>query len=111
MTPDELPTPPRKASWKRGLALTCVLAIILVALFLKAAAPEPVSVRFVHSTNYFGRKTLVFQGTNGTARPITYSAYFFTNTIRHAASVGDVRPYHDWSIGDAAAGASFTFFL
>jgi hypothetical protein len=40
MTPDALPPPPRKASWKRWVvAVACVLVIAAFALFLKAPPP------------------------------------------------------------------------
>src|SRR5262245_59674389 len=63
MSPDELPNPPRKASWKRwSLALAGVLAIVLAVLFLKGPGPEPVKVWFVGTTNENGQKMLLFEG-------------------------------------------------
>src|SRR4051812_21164824 len=89
-TPDELPGQPRKTSWKRWtLAFACVLAIALAVLFLKAPAPEPVSVRFVGSTNDDGRKMLIFKGTNGTAKAISCRAYFTTDLTASS---------HPWSL-------------
>ena len=76
MTPDVLPSPPRKASWKRWIVVSAgVLAITLAVLFLKAPAPEPVSVRFVGSTDDNGKRVLRFKGTNGLPRGIAYWAH------------------------------------
>src|SRR5689334_15528664 len=75
MPPDELPSQPRKATWKRWIVvLAGVLAIALAVLFLKAPVPERVSVRFVTATNYHEVKILVFNITNGLPGRITYWA-------------------------------------
>src|SRR5438132_14306472 len=80
MTPDELPSPQRKASWKRWtLASACVLVIIAVALFLKGQIGRASCSEFVCSTNVNGVKTLVLQGTNGTAGKVAFDAWFTTN--------------------------------
>src|SRR5262249_15985421 len=81
MTPDELASQPHKASWKRWIiALACVLAIIAAALLLIPPTPERVKIWSVGSTNVNGKKMLVFEGTNGTARRISYYAATTTNT-------------------------------
>src|SRR5215471_3566734 len=110
MTPNEPPTPPRKASWKWwAAALACVLAIITVALLLKAPTPGPVSIWFVRSTNVNGVKTLVFQGTNRTSGLMYYAAYITTNLT--ASSFPGLSPDASQypSSGIVSAGESFTF--
>src|SRR5690242_9271742 len=82
MTPEELPNPPRKAPWKRWIVvLAGVLAIVLAVLFLKAPSPEPVSIKFVRSTDWLGSKALVFKGTNGLPRTMVYHAYVVPDSI------------------------------
>ena len=77
-TPDEVPNPPRKVSWKRWtLAAACVLAIALVVLFLGSPGRERVSIRFVGITNYHGQSRLMFKGTNGLPNAIKYDAWAF----------------------------------
>ena len=79
-TSDELVSPPRKTSWKWwAVALACVLAIIAVALLLPAPTPQPARIWFVRSTNVNGVKTLLFEGTNGTAEKVAFDAWFTTN--------------------------------
>ena len=119
MTTDELPSQPRKASWKRWtLAVACVLVIALAVLFLKAPAPEPVSVRFVGSTNYNGHKMLVFKGTNGVSKGrnadsgwITYTAGVVPTSVEKAQTIGLVSFYHGEASGWVDAGGTFTFSL
>jgi hypothetical protein len=112
MTPEALPTQPRKASWKRWMtALASVLAIIAAALLLKAATPEPVSIWLVCSTNVNGVKTLVFQGTNGTAGKIAYSAWFTTNLTASYLVNAFPAGYEDAARGSILPGKSFTFSL
>ena len=60
MTPDAASTQPRKRSWKRLIvALACVVAVTIIALLAKAPRKEPVTVRFVRSTNEMGIKKLI----------------------------------------------------
>ena len=112
MSPDELPNPPRKASWKRwSLVLAGVLAIVFVVLFLITPAREPVSIRFVRSTDWHGSKFLVFQGTNALPRTILYHAYVIPDSIPLSNYKGSF-PKH--GIADGApveAGKAFTFTL
>ena len=112
MTPDELPSPPRKASWKRWtLVLACVAAIALVALLLPAPTPQPARIWFVRSTNVNGVKTLVFQGTNGTAGKVAFDAWFTTNLT--ASYRLDAIPTDDEDAARQSVppGESFTFTL
>src|SRR2546423_7350886 len=112
MIPDELPNPPRKASWKRwSLVLACVLAIGLVVLFLKAPTPERVSVTFVGSTNYNGQRTLVFKGTNGLPRDITYWAFVGLRPTKARSGGVSRRVYGDLLDQAIGAGETFTFAL
>jgi hypothetical protein len=112
MTPDELPSPPRKVSWKRWtLVLACVLAIAVAVLFLKTPTPEPVSVWFVRSTNYNGQKMLLFKGTNGLPERIVYGTDVTTR------AKGTIRPNpqsllaREAAFGVVGAGTTFTFLL
>jgi hypothetical protein len=67
MTPDAASTQPRKRRWKRLIvALACVVAVVTIVLLATPPKPEPVKVWFVGYTNDYGRKWLVFAGTNGT---------------------------------------------
>ena len=69
MSPDELPSQPRKASWKRWIVVSAgVVAVIMIALLAIPPKEEPVNVWFVRATNEAGERRLVFEGTNGTAR-------------------------------------------
>ena len=105
MTPDAPPNPPRKVSWKRWIVvLAGVLAIVLAVLFLKAPVPEPVSVRFVRSTNEDGKKKFVFLGTNGSTKRISYFACV-APTAPHES------PAFDVAGGTAYRGETFTFSL
>ena len=111
MSSDQL-SPPGKRSWKRWiLASACVLAIAVAVLFLKAPTRDPVSIWFVRSTNINGVKTLVFQGTNGTAGKIACDAWFTTNlpaSYRLNALPAD---YEDAARQSVLPGKSFTFSL
>ena len=112
MTPDELPSQPRKASWKWWIVvLAGVLAIVLAVLFLKAPAPEPVSVRCVGSTNYNGQKFFVFKGTNGSSVKIAYSSYVLCHPKRPTHAGSRWFPLPNQVTATASAGATFTFFL
>ena len=66
MTPDTLPNPPRKASWKRWVVvLAGVLAIVLAVLFLKAGQqPGTRCVTTVVSTNVTSVTAVVSHGPN-----------------------------------------------
>jgi len=112
MSADELPNPPRKASWKRWIVvLAGVLVIVLAVLFLKAPSPEPVSVRFVGSTNWNGDKFLKFTGTNGLPRSITYEAFLYEPSFS-AARTNVIARFSNGGVWKAAgAGETFTFFL
>src|SRR5438874_1098411 len=67
MTADAASSQPRKRGWKAWmLGLACVVAVATIALLANAPKPEPVKVWFVGYTNVYGRKCLVFAGTNGT---------------------------------------------
>ena len=77
-TPDQLPSQPRKASWKRWtIALACVLAIFLALVYPTPPGPEPVSIRFVGVTNLYGQNRLAFKGKNRLAKPITYDVWAY----------------------------------
>ena len=111
-TPHELPSPPRKASWKRWtLAFSCVLAIALAVLLLKAPAPERVSVRYAGSTNYNGLKTLVFKGTNALSTKIVYYASVTVRPGYPFQTDGLVYGGLYRAGGDVGAGETFTFYL
>jgi hypothetical protein len=116
MTSNELP---RKRSWKR-LILVLVCAVVVTTIALLAIAPkrEPVRVWFVRSTNVKGVKTLVFEGTNGTARAIWYNAYITTDLAASShppwppAVANNTVGYNDTAGGtNIAGGRSFTFNL
>jgi len=107
-----LSSEPRKRgrkSWLVGLA--CVVAIALIALLLPAPTPQPARIWFVRSTNVNGIKTLVFQGTNGTAGKVAFDAWFTTNLT--AAYRLDALPadYEDAARQSVPPGESFTFTL
>ena len=112
MSADELPSPPRKTSWKRwAVALACVPAIIIVVLLFKAPTPAPARIWFVRSTNVNGVKTLVFEGTNGTAGKVAFDAWFTTNltaSYRLEAIPTDAEEVARQSV---PPGESFTFTL
>jgi len=112
MTPDELPNPPPKASWKRWLVvLAGALAIVLAVLFLKAPAPERVSVWFASSFDLNGKKMLVFHGTNGLPRSIAYYAYVIPTSFDPSHYKGPL-PSYDGPAGSAVgAGETFSFVL
>jgi len=105
MAPIEPPTAPRKASWKRWIAtVACVAAITLGVLFLKAPAPEPVTVTFVGFTNYNGERALVLKGTNGLPRKIIVEAGVLTTD-------SSTRPSYAGRRGLVGVAESFTFDL
>jgi hypothetical protein len=82
MTPDELPSPPRKASWKRWtLVLACAVAVVTIVSLAIPPKPEPVKVWFVRATNEGGVKRLVFEGTNGVPRQIVFFVYAVIGAI------------------------------
>src|SRR5205814_6102746 len=112
MTPDALPSQPRKRRWKAWiLVLACVIAIALVALLLPAPTPQPGRIWFVRSTNVNGVKTLVCQGTNGTAGKVAFDAWFTTNLT--ASYRLDAIPTDDEDAARQSVppGKSFTFTL
>src|SRR5690349_23338400 len=112
MTPDELPSQPRKASWKRWMVvLAGVLAIALAVLLFKAPAPERVSVRFLRSTNENGVQRLFFEGTNGTDVKMVYISCITTNPA--AWSRARLLPVatSDHTAGLALAREAFVFQL
>ena len=112
MTPIEPPTPPRKASWKRWIvAVACVAAIALAALFLKAPVPEKVSVWFVGSTNVNGVKRLVFEGTNGLPRRIMYFAAVYPTATDPTRTNGFPAFSVEPAGAEVHAGEAFTFPL
>ena len=83
MTPIEPASPPRKASWKRWVVVAaCAAAVATIAFVAIPPKPEPVRVWFVGYTNQFGRKCLVFEGTNGTPAQIEVNARVVTGEIR-----------------------------
>src|SRR5690349_20529525 len=112
MTPEELPSQPRKASWKRWIVvLASVLGIVLAALFLKAPSPEPVSIEFVRSTDWLGSKALVFKGTNGLPRTMLYHAYVVPDSIPRSKYEGSLARHNISNGAPVEAGKAFTFFL
>jgi len=99
MIPDELPSPPRKASWKRWtLVLACVVVVIAFVLLASAPKPEPVKVWFVRATNELGVRKLVFEGTNGLPRPIVLITLATTGAVHHAKIVTRLHPVYDWPV-------------
>jgi len=66
MSADELPSPPRKTSWKRWtLALTTLLALALAALFLIAGQPHGMRcIATVVSTNVTSVTATITHGPN-----------------------------------------------
>ena len=112
MTPIEPPTPPRKASWKRWIvAVACVAAITLAVLFLKAPTPEPVSVKFIGTTNYNGEKMLLFRATNGLVREIFIQAFVTDTFVDIDQFDNGTNPYYDRAMGVVAAGGTGTFLV
>jgi hypothetical protein len=112
MAPEALPTQARKASWKRWMiALACVLGIIAAALLLPAPIPEPARIWFVRATNVNGVKTLVFQGTNGTAGKVAFDAWFTTNLTASNRLKAIPADYEDAARQSILPGKSFTFSL
>ena len=112
MIPDAASSEPRKRSWKRWIvALACVVAVAIVALLANTPKKEPVKVWFVNSTNHFGYKELVFQGTNGIPRQIWLSASVFTGAIHQAKAPAGLSPPYYSDIAWPAAGTNFSFTL
>jgi hypothetical protein len=112
MTPDELPSPPRKASWRRLLlVLACVVAVTTIALLAITPKKEPVKVWFVRSTNASGVKTLVFQGTNGVPTQILFYADVFTNAPLQAKAAHALGPVNGWTRTNVPAGTNFILTL
>jgi hypothetical protein len=112
MTPDELPSPPRKRRWKRLMvASACVVAVTIIALLTKSQKKGVVTVRFVRSTNELGVKKFVFEGTNGIPRPITYYAGVSTNMISNSKTLAGLGPFPSLTMGDASATGTFLFCL
>ena len=112
MTPEELPSQPRKASWKRRIVvLAGALAIVLAVLFLKAPSPEPVSIKFVRSTDWLGSKALVFKGTNGLPRTMLYHAYVVPDSIPRSKYESSLARHNISNGAPVEAGKAFTFFL
>ena len=111
-TPDELPSQPRKASWKRWtLAFACVLVIALVVLLMKAPTPEPISVRFLGSTNDNVTRKLLFEGTNGCSKPISYFACVAPAAQKRAILGGFVGEVSDIAVGMPLRKETFNFSL
>lgn len=107
-TADELPRQPRRASWKRWtLALAYVFALALAVLFVKPRAPEPVSVRFLGSTNDNGQKKLLFEGTNGLTNMIRYVAFIAWSPTNEPQSIRFI--FLGQRMGSYAAGPRETF--
>ena len=133
MTPDELPSQPRKASWKRWIVvLAGVVAVITIVLLAIPPKEEPVRVWFVRATNSVGLKLIsfagsngvpvritrpagqrefVFEGMNGLSRRIEFSASLFTGTVPQAKVTAGSRTVYDWTINWPTAGTSFCFTL
>jgi hypothetical protein len=112
MTSDAASTPPRKRSWKRlVVALACVVAVTIIALLANTPKNQPVTVRFVRSTNELGIKKLVFEGMNGLPREIKLFAGVVTGAIHHAKAPAPVDPVYGWTITIPAAGTNFYFTL
>jgi hypothetical protein len=112
MTPDALPSPPRKVSWKRWtLAAACVVAVIIFAMQETTPKKEPVAVWFVRATNYFGYTKLAFRGTNGLAGEVEFVACVVIGNVPHGkASARSGSPFDQIMLG-ADAGTNFDFIL
>jgi hypothetical protein len=76
--------------------------VTVIALLTETPKKEPVAVWFVHSTNEMGEKKLVFEGTNGTSRPIEFISCVVTGEVRH-------RGFYDASTVCPSAGTNFDF--
>jgi len=112
MSTDELPSPPRKSSWKRWtFALTTLLALALAALFLKALTNEPVSVKLVFSTNDNGQRKLIFEGTNGLPRRIAYVARIMRIGTSATQAIHLANVYHETAYGNIWEERTFRFSL
>jgi len=112
MTPEELPNPPRKASWKRWIVvLAGVVAVITIAPLAIPPKNEPVKVWFVRSRNEFGYKELFFQGTNTTRREIEFVSGLFTGVVNRATTRATSPPFYGWIIATAAVGTNSCFSL
>lgn len=112
MTPEELPNPPRKVSWKRwALASAVVLAVTTFVLLTKSANTEPVAVWFVGYTNYDHFKLIVCKGSNGVPREITFCACVITNSIHPVKTVWGLSPLYGWALHDPPARSTFEFNL
>jgi len=116
MSADEHPSPPRKTSWKRWtLALTTLLAVALAALFLKAPREEPVTLRFVGTTNYDAgqgvQKVFVLRVTNALPRKVrlyAFATYKFVDWDR-PETITD--PYYERYVEHIAAGGTRTILV
>src|SRR5689334_8163973 len=112
MTAEELPSQPRKASWKRWIVvLAGVVAVIMIALLAIAPKKEPLKVWSVGSTNEWGVKKLVFEGTNGSSSEIVFFATANTGAVVQAKRPRPFRPPVDATIVRAAEGTNFNFTL
>jgi len=110
MTAEELPNPPRKASWKRWIVvLAGVLAVVLAVLLLKAPGPELVSVRFVGSTSEYAQKTVAFKGTNGLSKTISYQAWISLRVPEATLTNGVIYSSIGGASGTAGPRETFTF--
>ena len=90
-----------------GLAVVVSLAILV----LTAPAPQPVSLRFLGSTNHEGMKTLLFEGKSGVPRKMTYWAAVYGGSV-YAAQLGlRVDDYYAPATGEVEPGGTFSFSL
>jgi len=112
MTPNELPSEPRRGSWKRWVVAAVGALVIVMAVFLLSAPiHEAVSVWFVRSTNEVGEKQLVFKGTNGFSIQILFYADVFTNAAYPTRARPRMNHVNGWTRTNVVAGTSFDFTL
>ena len=102
--------PPRK--WLRRLAILGVVgstAATLATLILLRSHPKPeVTVVLLGYTNGSGGRLALFQGTNGSSRPISYHVSIETNYLGRAGCPVLLAVHKG---GLIAAGQTFTFTL
>ena len=103
------PTKCGRRAWLIGLAV--VVAVVAVVLLATAPKPEPVKVWFVRATNEAGVKMLVFEGTNGLPREITFIAYVIPGAMRGPETPSGAVPSYILPLDFKVAQKTFSFTL